>query len=240
MKHNNNQLEYNIKLIQIEINKENEIKASSLTSTQNFKQQISGKINLIKQELYYLNRKIQLSDNSNHILYDIFRNNPNPILIVKDKQGNDIDAYTQKSHIRLEIRNFPTHKETIDLIHLYIRKKGYRNEMKEVYSTDSIVLYFLNEELAFYVLKVLNNQKYYNNLYSKLICTLTGPMIMNSRSKSIKNKNKSQRQRNDESFKINGFINSGVPYKSQLDYIKQEELYQIPFRIQKNIIISKN
>lgn len=236
MKHKRPNQEYNIKLINLFTKSEIEITASSLLSIKSFKHIISRKINLKSMEIYHLHRKINLNKDEDLTLYDIFRNNPNPIVIIKEKVRKDVDFNQIHGKVRLEIRNFPTKNEIIYFLQIFLNKKGYKNQVKQVNSYDSLVLIIEKEEIAFEILKEINSQKDFNNLFSKVTCTLTGPSLLNKK-ENIQNKS-IQKYRNNEY--CSDFINSGVPYKSQFDYKKEEEINEIPLRIQKDIVISKN
>lgn len=236
MKHKKPNQEYNIKLINFITKSEIEITASSLLTIKSFKHIISRRINLKTMEIYHLHRKINLNEDEEMTLYEIFRNNPNPIVIIKEKVRKDVDFNQILGKVRLEIRNFPTKNEFSYFLQIFFNKKGYKNQVKQVNSYDSLVLIIEKEEIAFEILKEINNQKNFNNLFSKVTCTLTGPMLLNKKENS---QNKSiQKNRNNDY--CSDFINSGVPYKSQSDYKKDEEINEIPLRIQKDIVISKH
>ncbi len=236
MKHKRPNQEYNIKLINLLTKSESEIKASSLISIKSFKHIISRRINLKTMEIYHLHRKINLNDDDQMTLYDIFRNNPNPIVIIKEKVRIDVDFNQILGKVSLEIRNFPTKNEFTYFLHIFLTKKGYKNQVKQVNSDDRLVLIIEKEEIAFEILKEINTQKNFNNLFSKVTCTLTSPMNLN-KNENIQKKS-IQKNRNDEY--CSDFINSGVPYKSQFDYKKEEEINEIPLRIQKDIVITKH
>lgn len=208
------------------------VKLSCLSTLSYLKQKINSFIDISNKDIFLLQRKITQYDSK--ILSEIFLNNRNPVLIIQDKL--DFIKEPEAKFTYLEIKEFPTKKEIIDLINLNFKKYKKHKCFKEVFSDNSILLLFSNQSAAFFTLKVLNHEKYNNNLYSKLQCKLTGV----SKDSSEKNFYSSFKKINKSIIDKPIFLSLAEKYISQKEINKVNTLMEKSLRIQKDIVISKS
>ncbi len=209
------------------------IKLSSLSTFSYLKQKISNLLDITNKEIFLLQRNI--TNNDTITLSEIFLNNRNPVLIIHDKP--DFIKEPEAKFTYLEIKEYPTKKETIDLIDLHFKKHKKKKSFKEVFSDNSILLLFSNQSAAFFTLKLLNHEKYNNNLYSKLQCKLTGV----SKDASLNNfftnyKKVSKSSLIDKPI----FLSLSEKFIAQKEINKINSFKEKSLRIQKDIVISKS
>lgn len=213
-----------------------QIKIPSIFKFANLRQKINEIVNLQGKDIFLLQRKINTYDN--FILYDIFLNHTTPSLLIVD--AIEITHIPKEvKYTYLEIKEFPTRKEIINIINLFLKRSGRKLDYKEIYSDNSIILLFKQQETAFAVIKKLNKEKFTNNLLSKLNCILTGATEPSN--KNSINMKKSQHAFNllGESIDKPRFLNNGVLYKNSYDMSKIENRLEKAKRVQHNMTFKK-
>ena len=201
--------------------------SKSITSQSNevfyfFKKRLFEEMQINEKDhiVYLVNQNI--TRHNLKMMSEIFQNDKAPLIRVTKKFELD-NSFKPQLYTKVSVENFPTINEIFSFLNAFLDRKKYPKNYLEDIMQNKIIFSFKEPEIAYSFLMALNNEKFSNNLFSKIKTSLFSESGFKSQRKKqgVLDKNYNLSHHSKEK---NTYI--GYSHKSKLDITNKHNVSQ--------------